>query len=156
MTDLIKEGDIISVHYSGRLEDGKEFDTTRERGPFKFVVGAGQVVKGFDEVVVGMKTGDKTTITVFPAKAYGQRRDDYVIDLAKASMPHVMTITKGMQLKLPLQGGQVANATVMEVFDKIIRLDANHPMAGKTLIFDIEIVRTGLTPEQLFGEDSTI
>lgn len=153
MADSIQEGDIISVHYTGRLDDGTQFDSTREREPFKFVVGAGQVVKGFDEVVVGRKTGDKVTITVPPEKAYGERLDEYLIELPKACMPHVMTIAEGMQLKLPLQGGQVANATVLAVSDKVIRLDANHPMAGKTLVFDIEIVRTGLTPEELFGEN---
>lgn len=153
MADSIQEGDIISVHYTGRLDDGNQFDSTREREPFKFVVGAGQVVKGFDEVVVGRKTGDKVTITVPPEKAYGERLDEYVIELPKACMPHVMTISEGMQLKLPLQGGQVANATVLAVTDKVVRLDANHPMAGKTLVFDIEIIQTGLTAEQLFGEN---
>jgi len=151
MSDAIKDGDIVSVHYSGRLKDGEEFDSTRERGPFKFVVGAGQVVKGFDETVIGMKVGDKKTATLSPARAYGERHKEYVIELPKASMPHLVTLTKGMQLKLPLQGGQVASARVVEVLEDIIRLDANHPLAGKTLVFDIEIVQTGLTPEQLFG-----
>ncbi|MEZ4600257.1 MAG: peptidylprolyl isomerase [Syntrophotaleaceae bacterium] len=150
MSESIKGGDIISVHYSGRFQDGVEFDSTREREPFKFIVGAGHVVKGFDEAVVGMKAGDKKTITLSPARAYGVRQKEYVIDLPKASMPHMMTITKGMQLKLPLEGGRAVPATVVEVFDNKIRLDANHPMAGKTLVFDIEIVETDLTPQQLF------
>jgi peptidylprolyl isomerase len=150
MSDPIKDGDIIRVHYAGRFQDGVEFDSTRERGPFKFIVGVGQVVKGFDEAVLGMKAGEKKTVTLSPALAYGARQKEYVIDLPKASMPHMLTITKGMQLKLPLQGGQAVPATVVEVFEDKIRLDANHPMAGKTLVFDIEIVETGLTPEQLF------
>ena len=151
MSDVIKDGDIIRVHYTGRLENGEEFDSTRERGPFTFVVGVGQVAKGFDEAVLGMKAGEKKSARLVPAKAYGERRKDYVIDLPKANMPHLLTLQKGMQLKLPLQNGQVASAKVVHVFDDVIRLDANHPMAGKTLRFDIEIVETGLTPDRLFG-----
>ncbi len=153
MADVIKDGDIIRVHYTGSLENGEEFDSTRERGPFTFVVGVGQVVKGFDEAVLGMKAGEKKSVRLAPAKAYGERKQEYVIDLPKASMPHLLALKKGMQLKLPLQNGQAVSATVVHVFDDVIRLDANHPLAGKTLRFDIEIVETGLTPDQLFSRE---
>jgi peptidylprolyl isomerase len=153
MADVIKDGDIIRVHYTGSLENGEEFDSTRERGPFTFVVGVGQVVKGFDEAVLGMKAGEKKSVRLAPAKAYGERKQEYVIDLPKASMPHLLALKKGMQLKLPLQNGQAVSATVVHVFDDMIRLDANHPMAGKTLRFDIEIVESGLTPDQLFSRE---
>jgi peptidylprolyl isomerase len=153
MADVIKDGDIIRVHYTGSLENGEEFDSTRERGPFTFVVGVGQVVKGFDEAVLGMKAGEKKSVRLAPAKAYGERKQEYVIDLPKASMPHLLALKKGMQLKLPLQNGQAVSATVVHVFDDMIRLDANHPMAGKPLRFDIEIVESGLTPDQLFSRE---
>lgn len=153
MADVIKDGDIIRVHYTGSLENGEEFDSTRERGPFTFVVGVGQVVKGFDEAVLGMKAGEKKSVRLAPAKAYGERKQEFVIDLPKASMPHLLALKKGMQLKLPLQNGQAVSATVVHVFDDVIRLDANHPMAGKTLRFDIEIFETGLTPDQLFSRE---
>lgn len=153
MTDVIKDGDIIRVHYTGCLENGEEFDSTRERGPLTFVVGVGQVVKGFDEAVLGMSAGEKKSVRLAPAKAYGERKQEFVIDLPKASMPHLLALKKGMQLKLPLQNGQAVSATVVHVFDDMIRLDANHPMAGKTLRFHIEIVETGLTPDQLFANE---
>lgn len=155
MADVIKDGDIIRVHYTGRLKDGDEFDSTRDRGPFVFVVGVGQVVKGFDQAVLGMKVGDKKTITLTPDLAYGQHQEQNLLEFSLASMPHLQSFKPGMQLKLPLQGGRAVSARVVEVTDKVIRLDANHPLAGKTLIFDLEIVETGIDPAQLYTEATT-
>lgn len=155
MADVVKDGDIIKVHYTGRLKDGDEFDSTRDRDPFIFVVGVGQVVKGFDQAVLGMKVGDKKTITLTPDLAYGLHRTENLLEFPLASMPHMQGFKPGMQLKLPLQGGRAVSARVVEVTDEVIRLDANHPLAGKTLIFDLEIVETGIDPGRLYTEATT-
>lgn len=155
MTDLIKDGDIIRVHYTGRLKDGDEFDSTRDRDPFIFVVGVGQVVKGFDQAVLGMQVGDKKTVTLTPDLAYGQHQAQNLLEFPLASMPHMQGFKPGMQLKLPLQGGRAVSARVVEVTDEVIRLDANHPLAGKTLVFDLEIVETGIDPGRLYTEATT-
>lgn len=151
MAEQIKDGDVVRVRYTGRYQDGEVFDSTDERGPFTFVVGSGAVVKGFDEAVRGMRAGERTQVTVAPDMAYGPHNPEYVINIPRNSIPAGLNITTGMQLKVPLQGGKAMTATVVKISRETIRLDANHPMAGKTLIFDIEIVATGLKPTDLFG-----
>jgi peptidylprolyl isomerase len=152
MADVIKDGDIIKIHYTGRFKDGEEFDSTRDRDPLIFVVGVGQVVKGFDQAVLGMAAGDKKTIKLAPDQAYGQQQPGNLLEFPLAAMPHLQSMKVGMQLKLPLQGGRAVSAKVVEVTKDVIRLDANHPLAGKTLTFDLEIVETGLDPAQLYAE----
>jgi peptidylprolyl isomerase len=152
MADPIKDGDIIKIHYTGRLKDGEEFDSTRDRDPLIFVVGVGQVVKGFDQAVLGMHTGDKKTINLTPDQAYGKQQPENLLEFPLANMPHLQSMKVGMQLKLPLQGGRAVSAKVVEVTETKIKLDANHPLAGKTLIFDLEIVETGLDPAQLYAD----
>jgi len=152
MADPIKDGDIIKIHYTGRFTDGEEFDSTRDRDPLIFVVGVAQVVKGFDQAVLGMHAGDKKTIHLAPEQAYGQQKAENLLEFSLVTMPHLQSLKVGMQLKLPLQGGRAVSAKVVEVTDAVIRLDANHPLAGKTLIFDLEIVETGLDPAQLYAD----
>lgn len=152
MADAIKDGDIIKVHYTGRLKDGEEFDSTRDRDPMIFVVGVGQVVKGFDQAVLGMSAGEKKTITLAPELAYGEQQPENLLEFPLASMPHLKSLQLGMQVKLPLQGGRAVSAKVVEVTEEVIRLDANHPLAGQTLTFDLEIVETGLDPARLYAE----
>jgi peptidylprolyl isomerase len=152
MADVIKDGDVIKLHYTGRLQDGEEFDSTRDRDPLIFVVGVGQVVKGFDQAVLGLCAGDKKTIHLAPEQTYGQQQPENLLEFSLASMPHLRSLKVGMQLKLPLQGGCAVAAKVVEVTDAVIRLDANHPLAGKTLTFDLEIVETGLDPAQLYAD----
>ena len=152
MADVIKDGDIIKIHYTGRLKDGEEFDSTRDRDPLIFVVGVGQVVKGFDQAVLGMCAGDKKTINLTPDQAYGQQQPENLLEFPFTSMPHLQTLKVGMQLKVPLQGGRAVSAKVVEVTETRIKLDANHPLTGKTLIFDLEIVETGLDPAKLYAE----
>ena len=152
MAHVIKDGDIIRVHYTGRVRDGEEFDSTRERDPLTFVVGVGQVVKGFDEAVLGMQTGDRKTVTVTAERAYGEHLEENLLEFPVASMPHMQAFKPGMQLKVPLQGGKAVAARVVEVTEEVIRLDANHPLAGKALVFDIEIVEAGLDPAKMYAE----
>ncbi|ABA89316.1 peptidylprolyl cis-trans isomerase, FKBP-type [Syntrophotalea carbinolica DSM 2380] len=147
MAETIKAGDTISVNYTGRFENGEVFDSSEGREPLKFTVGAGQLIKGFDDAVVGLTTGDKTTITVEPKDGYGEHREDLIIDIPKANVPEELEVEVGKRFHLKDQSGRPVPAVVVEITEEAVRLDANHAMAGKTLIFDIEVVETGLQSE---------
>lgn len=147
MAEGIKHGDTISVNYTGKLENGEVFDTSEGRSPLKFTVGSGQLIKGFDDAVEGMVPGEKKTVTISPENAYGEKRDDHVIDFPKANVPADMKLEAGMVVQLSDQSGRPIPAMVIEILDEVIKMDANHPLAGKTLTFDIEIVETGLEPD---------
>ena len=126
-------GDTVSVHYRGTLDDGSEFDSSAGRDPLEFTVGAGQVIPGFDNAVVGMAVGDKKEVRLEPEDAYGERTDDRVISVPKEQAPEGLEV--GQQVML----GQ-APATVVEVTDEAVTVDANHPLAGQALTFEIELV----------------
>ena len=147
MTKAIVTGDTISVHYTGRFEGGDVFDSSEGRPPLKFTVGAGQLVKGFDDAVVGMVAGDKKTINISPEEGYGERREDHVVDFPKANVPEDMKLEIGMTLQMSDQSGRPMPVVVEEILDDVVKLDVNHPLAGKTLEFDIEVVETGLEPD---------
>lgn len=144
MIPVVKKGDTISVNYTGRFIDGKVFDSSDGRSPLKFTVGEGQLVRGFDNAVVGMQTGEKKTVTIAPAEGYGEYIDEKLLDIPKANIPDDMDLETGMHVQLADQEGRAVPAVVAEVVDEAIRLDLNHPLAGKTLIFDIEIVEIEL------------
>ncbi len=137
---IIENGHNIAVHYTGTFEDGEVFDSSRERGPLNFEVGAGQMIKGFDDAVVGMKVGESKEITLPPEEAYGPRNEELLIEMDRANFPEDMELEEGMQLQLTNQNGQPVPATVDHIGEEKIAMDVNHPMAGKTLIFAIEIV----------------
>lgn len=147
MTKAIAAGDTISVHYTGRLEDGDVFDSSEGRSPLKFTVGAGQLIRGFDDAVVGMVPGEKKTVTVSPEEGYGERREDHVVDFPKANIPADMNLEVGMVVQMSDQSGRPIPVIVAEIGDDVVKMDVNHPLAGKTLSFDIEIVETGLEPD---------
>jgi len=136
----VKKGDTIRVHYTGRLEDGKEFDSSLNREPLQFEVGAGSVIKGFEDAVIGLEKGEKKTVEVPPKKAYGDRDDNLIIEMPQKSVPEEITPEVGMRLQLVNQKGQAVPVRITEVLEESIKLDANHPLAGKTLVFDIELV----------------
>jgi len=140
MTQPIKEGDTIKVNYTGKFPDGEVFDSSEGKSPLTFTVGAGQLIKGFDDSVVGMKIGEKKTCTFSPEEAYGERSEDRIIDMPKANIPPEMTLEKNMVVQLVDQNQNPIPAVVHEIRDDVVRLDVNHPLAGKTLVFDIEIV----------------
>jgi len=148
MMEAVKTGDTISVIYTGRLKDGEVFDSNATGGaPLKFTVGAGQLIKGFDQAVLGMLPGDKKTVTIPPAEGYGEHQQEHIVSLPKANVPAEMNLELGMQVQLSSSTGHTLPAVVVEIGDDAVRLDANHPLAGKTLEFDIEIKETGLTPD---------
>jgi peptidylprolyl isomerase len=141
MTQTVQIGDTISVNYIGKLESGEVFDTSEGKQPLTFTVGSGQLIKGFDNAVIGMTTGDKKSVNLSPEDGYGARRDDLIINIAKDNVPEDMQLNIGMAVQLTDQSGNPIPATVTEIGDETVTLDVNHPLAGKVLVFDIEIVR---------------
>ena len=137
----VKEGDVVKVHYTGKLTNGEQFDSSVERGePLEFTVGAGQMIKGFDAAMPGMNLGEKKTINIAPEDGYGPRSEEAIIPFPKENIPADMKLEPGMQLTLSNQAGQPVPVVVVEVKDDVVVLDANHFLAGQELIFDIELV----------------
>ncbi len=135
-----KQGDVVRVHYTGKLTDGTQFDSSEGREPLEFTVGAGQMIKGFDDGVVGMQVGDKKTLNIPAHEAYGERDDEAIIEFPAANIPADMTLEPGMQLTLRNQYGQPVPVVVLEVKSDVVVMDANHMLAGKELVFDVELV----------------
>lgn len=135
-----KKGDVVKVHYKGKLNSGEQFDSSEGREPLEFTVGAGQMIAGFDQAIPGMVVGEKKTITIAPADAYGEKNEDAIIEFPKTNIPADMKLEPGMRLNLRNEAGQPIPVIVTEVKDEVIMLDANHELAGKELIFDIELV----------------
>lgn len=136
----VKAGDVVKVHYTGKLVNGEQFDSSVGREPLEFTVGAGQMIKGFDDAMPGMNLGEKKTINIAPEDAYGPRSEEAIIEFPKANVPADMVLEAGMPLTLSNQAGQPVPVIVVEVKDDVIILDANHFLAGQELIFDIELV----------------
>ncbi|REG83063.1 FKBP-type peptidyl-prolyl cis-trans isomerase [Algoriphagus antarcticus] len=136
-----KKGDAVQVHYTGKLEDGSVFDSSANREPLGFTLGDGNMIKGFDTAVDGMALGDKVTVTIPAAEAYGERREDMIIAVPIAQVPADIKPEIGLALTLQGDNGQPMPVTVVDVDAEKIKLDANHQLAGKDLIFDIELVK---------------
>src|SRR5437763_13669162 len=135
-----KSGNQVKVHYHGRLQDGTTFDSSEGRSPLEFEVGAGQVIKGFDDGVLGMKEGDKKTIQISVEDGYGEKSEDMIIEFPREQFPPDMNPEVGMQLNLRGQDGRNFPVVISEVKNEVVVLDGNHPLAGKDLIFEIEMV----------------
>jgi peptidylprolyl isomerase len=136
----VKAGDMVKVHYTGKLINGEQFDSSVGREPLEFTVGAGQMIKGFDDALPGMIVGDKKTINIQPDDAYGQRSEEAIIPFPMENVPEGMKLEAGMMLTLSNQAGQPVPVVVLEVTEDVVMLDANHFLAGKELVFDIELV----------------
>lgn len=134
-----RSGDTVRVHYTGKLEDGTVFDSSRGREPLEFTLGTGQVIPGFDEAVTGMAPGEEKSITIPADEAYGPRRDEMVVTVDRGQFPDNIQPQPGQQLQM-VQDGQTMVVTVRDVSDENVTLDANHPLAGKDLSFDLELV----------------
>lgn len=132
-------GDTVRVHYTGRLDDGTIFDSSEGREPLEFTLGSGQVIPGFEEAVTGMEVGGSSTITVEPEKAYGQRHEEAVQQVPRADIPADIDLEVGMQLQASGPQGDMV-VTVVELSEDAVKLDANHPLAGRELTFDVELV----------------
>ena len=135
-----RAGDTVRIHYTGKLGDGTEFDSSRGREPLEFAVGGGQVIPGFDAAVEGMTVGDNKSVTIEPKHAYGDRHEHLVQEVPKSALPDDLKPEVGMQLQSQAADGQVMNFFVAAVSDDAITVDGNHPLAGHALTFDIELV----------------
>ena len=136
----VKEGDAVQVHYTGKLPDGTVFDSSRDREPLQVKVGAGEVIPGFDQGLVGMEVGDNKTVTLTPEEAYGYRREDLIVDVDAKQFPDNIQPRIGQRLQVRQPDGSLVNVQITGIEDGTVTLDANHPLAGETLIFDIELV----------------
>jgi len=136
----VKNGDVVKVHYTGKLTNGEQFDSSEGREPLEFTVGGGQMIKGFDDAMPGMSVGEKKTINILPGDAYGEKDENALIEFPKENIPADMKLEPGMQLQLRNESGQPFPVTVAEIKDDVVILDANHALAGEELVFDIELV----------------
>lgn len=135
----VKKGDKIKVDYTGSFESGEVFDSSEKHGqPLEFEAGAGMVVPGFDEAVIGMKTGEEKQVTLKPEEAYGMPNEQAIQKVPKDKFP--AEAKEGMMIGVPLPNGQQMPAKIVKIDDKEVTIDMNHPMAGKTLIFKIKIL----------------
>ena len=136
----VKNGDVVKVHYTGKLTDGEQFDSSKGREPLEFIVGAGQMIKGFDNAMTGMSVGERKTINISPEDAYGEKNEEAIIEFPRENVPASMPLEVGMKLELRSENGQPIPVTIDDIREDIIVLDANHTLAGKELVFDIELV----------------
>lgn len=137
---IAKKGDKVKVHYKGTLTSGEQFDSSEGREPLVFTVGAGQMIKGFDDAIPGMTIGEKKTINIAPENAYGAKNLEAIIEFPKSNIPPDMKLEPGMKLQLQNEAGHPIPVVVTEIKDDVIILDANHELAGKELVFHIELV----------------
>ncbi len=135
-----KTGDTVKVHYTGKLEDGVVFDSSKDRPPLEFTIGGGEVIAGFENGIIGMEVGSTKTISIPPEEAYGPRREELVLYVKKTDFPDNIVPAVGQQLQVRQPNGGIIDLVVTEMNDDTVTLDANHPLAGKTLIFDVELV----------------
>jgi peptidylprolyl isomerase len=138
-TQEAKPGDTVRIHYTGTLADGSEFDSSRDREPLAFTIGAGDVIPGFDAAVTGMTVGETKTVTIPAAEAYGAHRPELVVEVPRAQVPPQITPRVGQRLQLG-RGEQALMVVVREVGDETLTLDGNHPLAGEDLTFALELV----------------
>jgi FKBP-type peptidyl-prolyl cis-trans isomerase 2 len=138
---VAKQGDTVQVHYTGKLEDGTVFDASWERGPVQFTIGRGQVIAGFEQAILGMNTGESKTTKIPVGLAYGPRRDDMVVTMKRSQLPPGMDPQLGQRLEITQTDNKVLLVTVTSIEDSTLTIDANHPLAGKELIFDFELVK---------------
>lgn len=135
-----KSGDTVKVHYHGRLTSGETFDSSAGREPLEFEVGGGMVIKGFDDGVTGMAIGEKKTITIPADEAYGARQEEMMVEFPINQFPPDLKPELGMPLTMTTAQGHPVQVVIAEIKEESVVLDANHPLAGKDLVFDLELV----------------
>lgn len=138
-----KDGDSVKIHYTGTLDDGTVFDSSQGREPLEFVIGSGMVIPGFEKAAVGMETGDSKKFTITSDEAYGQRNDELIYVVDRSELPDNIDPEPGMALEAQGPDGQPFRLNVTAVEDTKVTLDANHPLAGMDLTFEIELVEVG-------------
>ena len=136
-----KSGDTVRVHYEGFLDDGTPFDSSGDGDPLEFTIGNEEVIPGFENAVVGMEAGDSRRVTVESAEAYGGRDEDLTAVVDRADFPDDLEPTVGMMLRLSDDRGEEMDVTVTDVGEETVTIDANHPLAGRNLTFQIQLVQ---------------
>ena len=139
----VKVGDTVRIHYTGTLNDGSTFDSSEGRDPLQFEVGSGQIIPGLDKELPGMAVGDKKTVNIPAAEAYGEKNPQMQQAIPREQIPANIPLELGMRLQMQTPEGQVIPVTVATVDEQTVTLDANHPLAGKDLTFDFEVVSIG-------------
>jgi len=140
---IAQVGNRVTVHYTGRLTGGTEFDSSAGQEPLEVVLGTGQVIPGFENAIVGMQTGETRTVTIPAEDAYGPHMDELVLCVPRNRMPEDMNPEIGMQLQMQQADGGLVEVVVTSLDEQNITLDANHPLAGQALVFDIQLVTIG-------------
>lgn len=135
-----KAGDTVAIHYTGTLADGSQFDSSEGRDPLRFTLGSGQIIAGLDAAITGMSQGEKKSVTIAAAEAYGDHRPEAVQAVPRAQIPAEIPLEVGGGLQVQTPDGQTIPVTVTSVTDEEVILDANHPLAGKDLTFAVELV----------------
>jgi len=135
-----KQGDTVKIHYTGRLQDGSVFDSSSGREPLQFTIGSGQVIPGFEDAVAGMQRGENKTVEISCDKAYGERNPSMVMQVDRKHVPPDIDPEVGQRLQMGSPSGELVAVEIIEVNDENITLDANPPLAGEDLTFDIELV----------------
>lgn len=135
-----RSGDTVKVHYTGKLDDGTVFDSSLEREPLEFTLGSGMVIPGFENAIEGMSEGDSKEVTIPSGEAYGEYRDDMRIEVPRAQIPADIQPEVGQLLQLRTEDGGATTVTVTNITDDTVTLDANHPLAGRDLVFDLKLV----------------
>ena len=138
-----KAGDKVNVHYHGRLTDGSTLDSSEGREPLEFTLGTGQVIKGFESAIVDMVIGEKKTVNIPVAEAYGERNDEMMMEYPISEFPADMNPEVGMELNMGDNAGNIFPVVIIKIGDGVVLLDANHPLAGQDLVFDLELVSIG-------------
>ena len=136
----VKENNTVKIHYTGKLQDGQVFDSSLEREPIEFTIGSGQIIPGLEKGLIDMKVNDKKTIEIPQAEAYGEVQDELFQEVPKDQLPQEIAPEVGMGLVAKNPDGSERQLRVAEVKDTSIIIDANHPLAGKDLIFDVEVL----------------
>ena len=136
----VKQGDKVRVHYTGTYDDGTVFDSSAERDPLEVTVGTGMVIQGFDRALVDMEPGQKKNVNIPAAEAYGPRAEELVAEIPRERIPENIQLEVGQQLQLSLADGGEAIVMIVDLSEKTVTLDANHPMAGLDLNFELELV----------------
>ncbi|MFA7382786.1 MAG: FKBP-type peptidyl-prolyl cis-trans isomerase [Desulfurivibrionaceae bacterium] len=135
-----KKGDSVNIHYTGTLDDGTVFDSSAGRDPLAFTLGSGEVIAGFDEAVLGMCIGDRKKVTIPAHKAYGEKNEEMIIEVPLAQVPPDLDPEVGQKLQMGGPNGELVVVTVVGVTEDVVVLDANPPLAGKDLTFELELV----------------
>jgi len=134
-----KSGDSVKVHYTGKLTDGAIFDSSKKESPLEFTIGDGKIIRGFEQAVIGLEPGESVTVNIKPEEGYGVLRKELILEVDKAQIPTDVKPEVGRQLEVRPKDGAPIIVTITGITDTHVTLDANHPLAGKELVFDIEL-----------------